>query len=90
MPTDDDDKILNLDLNLAVCLSAVETFTDSLSRLYVAVWLLTSGDDDYADRHYRKIYRSLLRQIADKASRLEVTDEFRTQYEAQTDDDSKD
>jgi hypothetical protein len=83
MATDDDDKILNLDLNLAVCLSAVEAFIESLNKLYVAVWLLTSGDDERTDKFYRENYRRLLRQIADEAGSLEITDEFRTQYEAQ-------
>ncbi|MEL6879062.1 MAG: hypothetical protein AAFP09_00950 [Cyanobacteria bacterium J06607_10] len=82
----DDDKILHFDFQYAVCLLAVDELIETLIELYAAVWLLTSGDEAEADRLYRCSYRSLLKRIADEASSLTVTDEFRTQYETQQDD----
>lgn len=76
----DEDKILSIDLQYARCLHALEDFTDTLSALYVAIWLCASGDDEAADKLYRRTYRGLLRNIADDAHSLEVTDEFRENY----------
>lgn len=77
--TTDEDKILSIDLHYAACMRALEEFTDTLSALYVAMWLLASADDA-ADKLYRKTYIGLLRSIADKAHRFEVADEFRENY----------
>jgi hypothetical protein len=76
----DEDKILSIDLHYAQCLHTLEDFTDSLSALYVAMWLLASGDDARADKLYQQTYRGLLRDIADDAHRFEITDEFREKY----------
>lgn len=81
--TNDNDKILSFDLHYAACLHTLEDFTDSLSALYVAIWLLTSGDDYEAANLYRSTYHGLLRHIADDAHTFEITDKFRTQYETQ-------
>jgi len=81
--TNDNDKLLSLDFNFAVCLLAADDLIEALSELYTATWLLTSGDEPEANALYRGTYRSILRRIADESYPLTVTDEFKEQYEAQ-------
>ena len=86
MATSDKDKVLNFDFHYAICLLAIDELTEALKNLYGSIWLLTSGNDAATDTHYRSVYHGLLRLIADECSSLTITDDFRIQYEAQSND----